>query len=352
MILMAKTIERKRLIIVLFILTAFIATFFVITDNASAAAKKTLKAKNVTLSATKLNPKFKTIYKDCDDTEFKMQRPKVTVKYNGKTLKQGKDYTLTARPKEQNVYDSEYADYVGSPGVYYVKVTGKGKYKGTVYKRYIIKRINLSTKTCKLTYFGKDYTYTGKKIAAKPSDFVLDYNIPNSKLIFNIPCYGEYQSFVKASSYTCSKADWSKTGKATIKIKTEPVASSKLGCCNPFCGSTTLTGSYVIYPTKPKVTSCTVNGSSVTVKWTKPKGDFTKYRLYFINEKNYDTKHSYYVTIKNTETQYTKKNLPAGKYSVYIVPVKSGFNYVSDGYILWGLVNEGLHSNKVFATVK
>ena len=80
-------------------------------------------------------------------------KPSVTVKYKGKKLEKGKDFTIS------------YTDNVNT-GTATVVVKGKGKYAGTVKKKFKIKNV-LSVKLSK-----NKFTYTGKKI--KPAFTVKD----------------------------------------------------------------------------------------------------------------------------------------------------------------------------------
>ncbi len=98
---------------------------------------KTLKSKNVKLSKTSYVYNAKT------------QKPTVKVTYNKKTLKKGKDYTLS------------YAKVSKKVGIYSVKVKGLGKYKGTITKKYNIVPKKVSVKKVKATK--KGYTVTYKK---------------------------------------------------------------------------------------------------------------------------------------------------------------------------------------------
>ena len=80
-------------------------------------------------------------------------KPSVTVKYKGKKLEKGKDFTIS------------YTDNVNT-GTATVVVKGKGKYAGTVKKKFKIKNV-LSVKLSK-----NKFTYTGEKI--KPAFTVKD----------------------------------------------------------------------------------------------------------------------------------------------------------------------------------
>lgn len=103
---------------------------------------KTLKSKNVKLS------KASYIY------NAKTQKPTVKVTYNKKTLKKGKDYTVTYVKASKKV------------GVYTVKVKGKGNYKGTITKKYTIVPKKVTIKKVKAVKKGYSVTYkksTGAK---------------------------------------------------------------------------------------------------------------------------------------------------------------------------------------------
>lgn len=104
------------------------------TETAEAATTKISKCK-VSISKTSYNYTGSAC------------KPKVVVKYKNKTLKNGKDYKVA------------YSNNV-NPGTATVKITGKGKYSGTVKKTFKIKN------TLSVTLSKKTYTYSGK--ANKP----------------------------------------------------------------------------------------------------------------------------------------------------------------------------------------
>ena len=120
------------------VLAVFLAIIMMITflptETAEAATTKISKCK-VSISKTSYNYTGSAC------------KPKVVVKYKNKTLKNGKDYKVA------------YSNNV-NPGTATVKITGKGKYSGTVKKIFKIKN------TLSVTLSKKTYTYSGK--ANKP----------------------------------------------------------------------------------------------------------------------------------------------------------------------------------------
>lgn len=106
-----------------------------------------LPTETVEAATTKISKCKVTISKTSYNYTGSACKPKVVVKYKNKTLKNGKDYTVA------------YSNNV-NPGTATVKITGKGKYSGTIKKTFKIKN------TLSVTLSKKTYTYSGK--ANKP----------------------------------------------------------------------------------------------------------------------------------------------------------------------------------------
>lgn len=90
------------------------------------------------------------IIPEYDSTSYngKIQKPGVTVNYEGKTLIYGTDYTLAySRNKDA--------------GEAIVKVIGKGSYKGTLISNFTIKELDLSQ--CTISISNTSYKYNGKE---------------------------------------------------------------------------------------------------------------------------------------------------------------------------------------------
>lgn len=92
--------------------------------------------------------------------------PRVTVTYGGKTLKNGTDYAVSYSAGRQNV------------GRYYVKVTLKGKYKGTktVYFDIVPKRPTIIS----VTAGNKSVTVKWKALTAQADGYILEYSTSSS----------------------------------------------------------------------------------------------------------------------------------------------------------------------------
>lgn len=93
--------------------------FKVTGKDASDSSKKTLKSSNTTISVAK-----SVVYSGEKLT------PSVTVKYNGKKLKKGTDYSVSYSNNK-------------NPGKATVKIVGKGNYKGTVKTTFKIKKAKI-----------------------------------------------------------------------------------------------------------------------------------------------------------------------------------------------------------------
>ena len=157
----------------------------------------------------------------------KQIKPSITVKYNGKTLKNGTDYTIS--------YGKNKAIGNGS-----IKITGKGNYTGSLTKSFKITKRNVST----LTYSKiSNKSYTGKQI--KPS-ITVKYSGKTLK---------------KGTDYTVSYGKNKSTGKGTVKITGK----------GNYTGSITKT--FYIVPKKVTISSAKSSAKKkITVKYKKVTG--------------------------------------------------------------------------------
>lgn len=143
-------IKFKRIMVVILCLTMVLAA--VPATNVEAATTKISKCK-ITLSKTSYN----FTGSQC--------KPKVTVKYKGKKLKSGKDYTVSY---SNNIY----------AGTATVKVKGKGKYSGSVSKKFSIKnKLSVTIDKPDVTYTGKAFKPRIKVKSGKTKLSAKDYSV-------------------------------------------------------------------------------------------------------------------------------------------------------------------------------
>ena len=112
-------------------------------------------------------------------------KPKPTVTYGGKTLKEGRDYTLSY---SNNVKTGEHAK---------VKVVGKGNFSGSKVLEFSIEDADISSATLKGL---DDVTYTGEAMRQEPK----------------VTWKGEV--LVKGRDYTLSYKNATEAGTATVKV--------------------------------------------------------------------------------------------------------------------------------------
>lgn len=153
-------------------------------------------------------------------------KPAVTVKYNGKTLKSGTDYTVSYKNNTK----------VGTAAI---TVTGKGNYSGTKTRTFSI--VNKAVSTVKVQYT-TGYAYTGKAI--KP----------------NVTVKGNDGKTLKnGTDYTVSYSNNTNIGssaKITVKGK------------NGYTGSKTIT--FTIKPKMPSNYKAKQNGKGILFTWDTP----------------------------------------------------------------------------------
>ena len=198
--------------------------------------------------------------------------PEAVLTYNGKTLVEGTDYTVT--------YNDNTA--YGKASVVF---TGKGNFTGTLKKTFnVTKNIN----KCTITGAGTTVAYTGK--AVKPALTVKDGSV-NLKA-------GTHYSVSCTNNVKCGTATATVTGIAK----------------NGYSGSKTFT--YKIRPAKAvaKVVNKTYNSQKVT--WNKVAGA-TEYRVFrSVDNKNFKK----VATVKASKDRvFNSKNLKTGKVYYYKV---------------------------------
>ena len=202
----------------------------------------------------------------------KAKKPGVTVKLNGKTLKNGTDYTVS------------YSNNT-KVGTAKVTITGKGNYTGSVSKTYSIKN-NFK----KATISGiSNKSYTGKNIT---QSITVKYN---GKTLKN------------GTDYTVSYSSNKNIGTATVKVTGK----------GSYAG--TITKTFKINPAKQEIQKLTAKSKAFFVDWAQ-KGSATGYEIqYATNSKFTGAKK---VTITNNKTDKTTvSKLSANK--KYYVRVRS-----------------------------
>ena len=198
----------------------------------------------------------------------KAKKPGVTVKLNGKTLKNGTDYTVS------------YSNNI-KVGTAKVTITGKGNYTGSVSKTYSIKN-NFK----KATVSGiSTKAFTGKNIT---QSITVKYN---GKTLKN------------GTDYTVSYSNNKKIGTATVKIAGK----------GSYTG--TITKTFKINPAKQEIQKLTAKSKAFFVDWAQ-KGSATGYEIqYATNSKFTNAKK---VTITNNKTDKTTVSKLSGKKKYYV----------------------------------
>ncbi len=163
----------------------------------------------------------------------KAKKPGVTVKLNGKTLKNGTDYTVS------------YSNNT-KVGTAKVTITGKGNYTGSVSKTYSIKN-NFK----KATISGiSNKSYTGKNIT---QSITVKYN---GKTLKN------------GTDYTVSYSSNKNIGTATVKVTGK----------GSYAG--TITKTFKINPAKQEIQKLTAKSKAFFVDWAQ-KGSATGYEIQY-----------------------------------------------------------------------
>ena len=198
----------------------------------------------------------------------KAKKPGVTVKLNGKTLKNGTDYTVS------------YSNNT-KVGTAKVTITGKGNYTGSVSKTYSIKN-NFK----KATVSGiSTKAFTGKNIT---QSITVKYN---GKTLKN------------GTDYTVSYSNNKKVGKATVKI----TGKGKYGGV--------ITKTFKINPAKQEIQKLTAKSKAFFVDWAQ-KGSATGYEIQYATNSKFTSAKK--VTITNNKTDKTTVSKLSGKKKYYV----------------------------------
>ncbi len=198
----------------------------------------------------------------------KAKKPGVTVKLNGKTLKNGTDYTVS---------------YLNNTkvGTAKVTITGKGNYTGSVSKTYSIKN-NFK----KATVSGiSNKSYTGKNIT---QSITVKYNGKTLK---------------KGTDYTVSYSSNKSIGTATVKIAGK----------GSYTG--TITKTFKINPAKQEIQKLTAKSKAFFVDWAQ-KGSATGYEIQYATNSKFTSAKK--VTITNNKTDKATVSKLSGKKKYYV----------------------------------
>ena len=200
----------------------------------------------------------------------KAKKPGVTVKLNGKTLKNSTDYTVS---------------YSNNTKVGTAKVTikGKGNYTGSVSKTYSIKN-NFK----KATVSGiSTKAFTGKNIT---QSITVKYN---GKTLKN------------GTDYTVSYSNNKSIGTATVKIAGK----------GSYTG--TITKTFKINPAKQEIQKLTAKSKAFFVDWAQ-KGSATGYEIQYATNSKFTSAKKVTITNKNTDTKTISKLSGKKKYYVRV----------------------------------
>ena len=198
----------------------------------------------------------------------KAKKPGVMVKLNGKTLKNGTDYTVS------------YSNNI-KVGTAKVTITGKGNYTGSVSKTFKIKN-NFK----KATVSGiSTKAFTGKNIT---QSITVKYN---GKTLKN------------GTDYTVSYSNNKKIGTATVKIAGK----------GSYTGTATKT--FKINPAKQEIQKLTAKSKAFFVDWAQ-KGSATGYEIQYATNSKFTSAKK--VTITNNKTDKTTVSKLSGKKKYYV----------------------------------
>ena len=198
----------------------------------------------------------------------KAKKPGVMVKLNGKTLKNGTDYTVS------------YSNNT-KVGTAKVTITGKGNYTGSVSKTYSIKN-NFK----KATISGiSNKSYTGKNIT---QSITVKYNGKTLK---------------KGTDYTVSYSNNKSIGTATVKITGK----------GSYTG--TITKTFKINPAKQEIQKLTAKSKAFFVDWAQ-KGSATGYEIQYATNSKFTSAKK--VTITNNKTDKTTISKLSGNKKYYV----------------------------------
>ena len=200
----------------------------------------------------------------------KAKKPGVTVKLNGKTLKNGTDYTVS------------YSNNT-KVGTAKVTITGKGNYTGSVSKTYSIKN-NFK----KATVSGiSTKAFTGKNIT---QSITVKYN---GKTLKN------------GTDYTVSYSSNKNIGTATVKIAGK----------GSYTG--TITKTFKINPAKQEIQKLTAKSKAFFVDWAQ-KGSATGYEIQYATNSKFTSAKKVTITNNKTDTKTISKLSGKKKYYVRV----------------------------------
>ena len=234
-----------------------------------AVCKKVLETAEIpALSRISISKASVTLSTSTYAYDGKAKKPGVTVKLNGKTLKNGTDYTVS------------YSNNT-KVGTATVKITGKGNYTGSVSKTFKIKN-NFK----KATVSGiSTKAFTGKNIT---QSITVKYNGKTLK---------------KGTDYTVSYSNNKNIGTATVKIT---------GKCS-YTG--TITKTFKINPAKQEIQKLTSKSKAFFVDWAQ-KGSATGYEIQYATNSKFTSAKK--VTITNKKTDKTTISKLSGKKKYYV----------------------------------
>ena len=200
----------------------------------------------------------------------KAKKPGVTVKLNGKTLKNGTDYTVS------------YSNNI-KVGTAKVTITGKGNYTGSVSKTYSIKN-NFK----KATVSGiSTKAFTGKNITQS----------------ITVKCNGK--ALKNGTDYTVSYSNNKKIGTAAVKIAGK----------GSYTG--TITKTFKINPAKQEIQKLTAKSKAFFVDWAQ-KGSATGYEIQYATNSKFTSAKKVTITNNKTDTKTITKLSGKKKYYVRV----------------------------------
>ena len=200
----------------------------------------------------------------------KAKKPGVTVKLNGKTLKNGTDYAVS------------YSNNT-KVGTAKVTITGKGNYTGSVSKTYSIKN-NFK----KATVSGiSTKAFTGNNITQS----------------ITVKCNGK--TLKNGTDYTVSYSNNKNIGTATVKITGK----------GSYTG--TITKTFKINPAKQEIQKLTAKSKAFFVDWAQ-KGSATGYEIQYATNSKFTSAKKVTITNNKTDTKTISKLSGKKKYYVRV----------------------------------
>ena len=233
--------------------------------------KKVLETAEIpALSRTSISKASVTLSTSTYAYDGKAKKPGVTVKLNGKTLKNGTDYTVS------------YSNNT-KVGTAKVTITGKGNYTGSVSKTY-----NIKNNFKKATVSGiSTKAFTGKNIT---QSITVKYN---GKTLKN------------GTDYTVSYSNNKNIGTATVKITGK----------GSYTG--TITKTFKINPAKQEIQKLTAKSKAFFVDWAQ-KGSATGYEIQYATNSKFTSAKKVTITNNKTDTKTISKLSGKKKYYVRV----------------------------------